>query len=259
MEIVDLAPEFVNAYCACLEEWSDDIKEGGDHKRRWYEHMKDKGLRVKLALEDGQPCGMIHYVPIEHAYAAGKDLYFIHCIWVHGYKGKGVGDRRKRGLGTALLQAAEEDARARGAKGMVAWGMTLPVFIRASWFRKHGYRKTDSHDMIALLWKPFSEDAVPPRWIKEKKRPVKIEGRVTVDAFVNGWCPAMAMVFERARRAAEEMGDRVIFRPFRTTDPGIFEEWGVADGLYIDGKPVRTGPPPSFEKIRKKIRKRIKS
>jgi hypothetical protein len=26
---------------------------------------------------------------------------------------------------------------------MVAWGMMIPVFMRASWFKTHGYKKAD--------------------------------------------------------------------------------------------------------------------
>jgi hypothetical protein len=37
------------------------------------------------------------------------------------------------------------------------------------------------------------------------------------------------------------------------------EEWGITDGLFIDGREMRVGPPPDYEKIRKKIaRKAIK-
>lgn len=39
------------------------MKEAGDHKALWYEKMKDKGLRVKLAADGDKVCGMIQYVP----------------------------------------------------------------------------------------------------------------------------------------------------------------------------------------------------
>jgi GNAT superfamily N-acetyltransferase len=258
MNIVDLSPEYLDTYLACLEDYSEEIKEGLAHKRRWYEAMKDKGLRVKLALVDGKPSGMIHYVPIEHAFAEGRDLYFVHCVWVHAYKDKGVGDQRKRGLGKALVKAAEDDARALGAKGLVVWGLAIPVFMRASWFRKQGFRTADKIGLQILLWKPFTEDAVAPRWIRVTEKPGRIDGRVAVDAFVHGWCPAMNMCFERAKRAAAEFGDAVEFRAVETLDRAVYLSRGIADGLYIDGKAVRTGPPPSYEKIRKKIAKKIK-
>jgi len=72
-------------------------------------------------------------------------------------------------------------------------------------------------------------------WVRRKKKPGKTAGKVTVSAFVNGWCPAQNLYFERARRAAGQFG---------------------ADGLFVDGKQVRTGPPPSFEKIKGLIGKR---
>jgi len=106
MEIVDLAPEHEAIYCQCLEEWSDEIREAGDHKREWYQSNRGRGLRVKLALDDaGTVGGMIQYLPVEHSPVDGSGLYFILCIWVHGYK-QGRGDFQKKGMGTALLAAA---------------------------------------------------------------------------------------------------------------------------------------------------------
>jgi N-acetylglutamate synthase-like GNAT family acetyltransferase len=220
--------------------------------------MKDRGLRVKLAVRDGRVCGMIQYVPIEHAFAEGGDLYFIHCIWVHGHKGKGVGNMQKQGMGKALLRAAEEDVRALGRKGLVAWGLSLPFWMRASWFKKQGYRKVDRDGMAVLLWKPFAPDAEPPRWIRPKKKPGTEPDKVTITAICNGWCPAQNIVFERARRAAAEFGDGVVFKGVDTLDRATYLEWGIADALFIDGKAVRTGPPPSYAKIRKKIGTRVK-
>jgi len=258
MEIVDLTQEHEQLYFVCLEDWSEEMKEAGNHKEVWYREMKEKGLRVKLALDDsGQVGGMIEYMPIENAPAEGSDLYFVSCIWVHGYK-QGRGDFRKRGMGKALLRAAEEDAEDLGARGMVAQGLWLPFWIRASWFKKHGYKKVDSHDWIQLLWKPFASHAVPPKWIKKKYVPELTPGKVTVTSFLNGQCPAGNLVHERARRAAEEFGDRVVFRTINTNDKEAMRLYGERGALYVDDKKVRTGPPPSYEKIRKAIAKRAK-
>ncbi|MFC1862210.1 GNAT family N-acetyltransferase [Chloroflexota bacterium] len=259
MKIIDLADEYKKLYFVCLEDWSDEIKEAGDHKEVWYSKMKDKGLRVKLALDDnGQVGGMIQYVPIEHSFAEGKDLYFVNCIWVHGHK-QGRGNFQKKGMGKALLQAAEEDTKALGVKGIAAWGIPLPFWMKASWFRKQGYIRADKQGFLGqvLLWKPFTDDAIPPKWIKQKKQPELIPGKVTVTSFLNGWCPAQNMVFERARRAAAKFGSDIVFQQIDTLDRNNFLEWGISDALFIDGKPVRTGPPPSYEKIRRIIAKRV--
>ena len=260
MKIVDLTEKFVRSYCHCLEEWSDEMREAGSHKECWYREMKDRGLGVKLALNEREEAvGMIQYVPVEQSYAEGRELYAILCTWVHGYR-EGVGNYQKRGIGKALLAAAEEDVRGQGAKGMVAWGLPIPVWMKASWYKKQGYRQVDSLGFLGpvLVWKPFSGDALPPRWIREKKRPEKSRGPLVVTGFINGWCPAGNIAFERARRASAEFGDRVSLREVRTLDREVFMEWGISDGIFIGDRQVRTGPPPAYVRIRKKIEKQIR-
>ncbi len=257
MQIVDLTDDRKELYFFCLEDWSDEMKEAGDHKRVWYEKMKDQGLGVKLALDDtGEVGGMIQYAPIEHTFVEGQDLHLIYCIWVHGYK-KGRGNFQKRGMGKALLKAAESDAKEKGAKGMVAWGISLPFWMRASWFKKQGYTKVDKQGIQVLLWKPFANDAIPPKWIKKKKKPETTPGKVTVTSFVNGWCQAQNIVYERAKRAAAEFGDKVVFQEIDTFDRPTLLEWGTSDALFIDNKEVRTGPPPSYKKIKKLIARKV--
>ncbi len=229
------------------------MREAGSHKATWYARMRHRGLRVKLAVEGEQVVGMVHYLPIEHAWVEGSGLYFIPCIWVHGYKGKGVGDWQGKGIGAALLAAAEDDARARGALGMAAWGLTLPLWLRASWFKKHGYRPADRMDMQTLLWKPFAPAAQPPRWLRRRKKPAGRTDRVEVVAFLSGWCPAYNLSYERARRAAAQFSEAVHFVTVDTSERAALVEWGISDAIYIDGKRLRQGPPPSYESIYKRI------
>jgi len=251
IRVVDLAREQEPLYFVCLEDWpGSDLVEAGDHKARWYERAREQGLRVKLAIDvDGEVGGMIQYLPIEHAPAMGRDLYFILCVWVHGHK-QGRGDRRGHGLGTALLEAAEGDAYKLGAKGMAAWGLALPIWMRAGWYRRHGYRRADRRQLSALVWKPFTEDAVAPRWLPETGRlPVLAPGKVTVTGCLSGWCPAQNLAFERARRAAAAHGEKVEVRLVDTGERATMESWGQSDALFVDGELVRTGPPPSQQKL----------
>lgn len=258
MKIVDITPETENQYFCCLEDWSEEMKEAGDHKQRWYNQMKDKGLKVKFALDENDTIGgMIQYLPIEHSIFEGKNLFAVLCIWVHGHK-QGRGDYRERGMGKALLKAAEEEARQLGAEGIAAWGLIIPVFMRASWFKKHGYKVADKSGIMRLLWKPFSEKAYPPKFVKPKKHPGIEEGKVNITVFCSGWCQAMNISFERARRASQEFPGKVSFQEFDTTDKKIASEWGINDALFVDGREIRTGPPPSYEKLRKKIEKRVR-
>jgi GNAT superfamily N-acetyltransferase len=257
-QVIDLTTEYEDLYFVCLEDWSDEMKEAGSRKQEWYDKMKNNGLRVKLALDENDVVGgMIQYVPIEHSIVNGENLYFISCIWVHGYK-QGRGNFRKKGMGKALLKAAEEDVKRMGMNGIVAWGLSIPVFMRASWFRRNGYKKTDKMNMQVLLWKPFTESATPPKWIRKKKKPAKIPGQVTVTSYIKGWCPAQNLVYERAKRASAELGEKVVFNEVDTFDRSVCMDCGMDDALFIDNKQVWTGPPPSFKKIKHKIEKQLR-
>jgi len=258
MKITDITSENEGLYFCCLEEWSDEMKEAGDYKQKWYEHMKDKGLRVKFALDDNNIIGgMIQYVPIEHSMFEGENLYVVLCLWVHGHK-QGRGNYFHRGMGTALLNAAEEDCRQLGTNGLVTWGLVIPVFMRASFFRRKGYTVVDKNGFMRLLWKPFNENAIPPRFMNPKKLPKKGSEKVNITMFRNGWCPAVNVAFERAIRASLEFQGEINIQEYDSKNREIVNEWGIHEGLYIDGKEVRTGPPASFAKIRRKIAGRVK-
>ena len=68
----------------------------------------------------------------------------------------------------------------------------------------------------------------------------------------------MNITCERAKRAALDFAGKIELHEFDTTDNKIVNEWGISDAVYIDGKEVPTGPPISYQKIRRKIEKRVK-
>ncbi len=259
IEIVNLDDSNRELFSICLEDWSDIAREAGSRRADWVRKMQEKGLRAKLARNDeGQYIGMIQYLPIEQSIIAGEGLYFIPCIWVHGYK-QGVGNQQKKGVGKALLAAAEEDVRSLDAQGMAAWGLILPFWMKAAWYRKQGFRKADRDGISQLVWKPFTEEAQAPRWAgKGKYRHEPVAGKVCVTAFCNGSCMACNLTTERAKRAAAEFGDKVVYREIDTSNSRAVRKWCETDAVYIDGKPAQTGQPPSYEKIFKKIEKRVR-
>jgi len=259
MEIVDLTEARVAEWLVCLEEHSPVMAEAGDAKRRWFEREKERGLRVKLALDErGTAGGMIQYVPFERSTLDGEGGCFVQCLWIHSYK-EGRGDFRGRGMGPALLEAAERGARERGARGIAAQGLLLlPFWQRARWFRRHGYSLVDRMSLLGLLWKPFDKDARAPRWIRPGPPPPRVPGKVSVTAYVGGWCPGQNIALERTRRASAEFGDAVVFREVEVPDREAFRREGHADEVFVDGRSVRNGPPMAYEAIRRMIEKRVR-
>jgi len=261
VRIVDVDESCENCFCTCLEEWSEEMKEAGDLKQNYYRSMKDKGLGAKMARNSrGEHVGMIQYIPAEYAPLEGEGFYHIFCTWVHAYRGKGVGDQRRKGIGKALLAAAEEEIHSRGASGISAWGITLPFWMRAAWYGKQGFRKADKNSVARLMWKPFSEGAETPRWSRpaeELTHPSR-DGAMPVVSVINGICPAMNVAHQRMRRLAEEFGGRLNYQEYSSVTPEEIKRWGIMDGLYINGKAVNLGPPPSTDKLRKILEKELR-
>lgn len=134
--------------------------------------------------------------------------------------------------------------------------------MRSKWFKKQGYIRADKNGVAELVWKPFSQAAVSPQFLKLKKRPTIEKGQVTLTCLRNGWCPAQNLSCERALKAAGEYQDKVKVVEVDTEIRRNLEEWGASDALFIDGKQINTGPPPTLKKLTKLLSasvKRIKS
>ncbi len=258
MKIIDLTKENEQDYFICLEDWADYMKEAGKKKQEWYEFYKNKGLRVKLAISDENViAGFIQYIPIEHSVIEGESLYFVLCIWIHGHSA-GRGNHQGQGMGPELLRAAEEDVGQLGAKGIAAWGLSMPYWMNSAWFEKYGYQECDVDGMAVLVWKPFTKDAISPKWLRQKKSPELVTGKVVISLFSYGWCPSQNVNYERTLALAKEFGDQVITRIYDTKEKAVKEEWGLSDALFVDEEMISNGPPLSSQLIKELIEKHLR-
>ena len=258
MKIINLTKEIEPLYFVCLAEWNEELDKVKSIKKKWYREMKEKGLRVKIALTDENVVGgMIEYMPIEYSCAEGSHLYIVNCIWVHGYKGKGRGNLQGKGIGQALLKAAEEDVRALGMNGLAVWGLSEEIWINAPWFQKHGYKKVDQTGWFVLLWKAFTDNDVPPKWRTGEFKQESVPGKVKVTSFFSGQCCSENSVYFSAKKAASEFGDNVIFEEIDMCKAENRIKYGFDWRLYINGENLFTGHPPSYEQIRAKIEENL--
>ncbi len=257
MQIIDLKPEHHDAYFNCLGDGTSDFSIGTCRKKEWFACHADSGLSVKLAVDDDKkPIGMVQYGPAKIMFPQDHELAFIHCIWV--LKQSKNENYQNRGIGKALLRAVEDDVQQRGFKGLVAWGVALPVFMRASWFRRQGFKKIDKKGIAVLLWKPYAPDAVPVRWERDLKVPDRVRGKVDLTVLSSGWCTVMNANVENAIKAAEDFGDTVVVHEVDTRDRKNLVEWGQPDAIFLDGKQIAKGPPLSYEQIHKIIARQVK-
>ncbi len=111
--------------------------------------------------------------------------------------------------------------------------------------------------MAQLVYKAFDQGGEPPRFIRPQRTPEPLPGKVRVTSFSHGWCTAQNIQSERARVVCERLGERVVYERIDTSDRATLLHWGRADALFVDGKDISSGPPPSEAKLDKIIRKRL--
>ncbi len=68
--------------------------------------------------------------------------------------------------------------------------------------------------------------------------------------------PHVNVVYERAKRAATALGDDVVFESVDTSEQSAMIRCGQSDCVFVDGKTVQKGPPPSYDRFYKMMAKR---
>jgi hypothetical protein len=221
-----------------------------------------------LCNDDNEAIGMLRLNECTAIYAGGR-FGEISEFYV-------APEGRSKGVGAKLLAAARDFGISRiwkrlevGAPDVPRWDKTVAfylsygdssyhIFMRARWFKKHGYQKADRSGISVLLWKPFSDDASPPQWIKAKRKPELIQGKVVVTALANGWCSGIKGMIERAWQISSEFEDKVVYREIDPNSRVVARKWDLSDGLFVNEKNIYKGPPLPYDKIKKIIGKKFK-
>lgn len=211
----------------------------------WLREQEQYGLRIKVALIDDKHAGFLYAMPVEIAPCGpkGRGLMAIQCLSATEAPGQGVG--------RALIEAAEEEARQQKQKGIVVtayyhdfWFMPAYFFERCGYSRigeigevtDVGTRKYLSN--MALLWKVFDDSAEPPRFRTPDYVFKPVRGKVVVDLFTTRSCGTYDGEAQRVREVAGEFGDSVVLREYSADDPQVRDEYGLCRGIFINGKAV---------------------
>jgi GNAT superfamily N-acetyltransferase len=229
------------------EEWDASCR----RRTPWLREMIERGMRVKVALFDGQHAGFLYLLPIELAPAGpgGADLSVIQCLTV-------VDQLKGHGAGHALVAAAEEEARQQERKGIVVTAFYHDFwFMPAPFFEECGFTVAQREGKTAILWKTFDETAQPPRFVERRYQFVPVEGKVVIDLFWSRSCLTTDTEAQRVREVAAEFGDTVLLREYCADDPDVRARYGIYRAIFIDGQEVGWGYEAPKEGLREAIRK----
>ena len=222
---------------------------GTKKRREFLEKWLNKGFLAKIAFWNDEPMGFIEYSPVEIApiEIEGKDLMVIHCIDVR---------EEKQRIGSTLLKACLEDSRAKGKKG-IAVIATIWEHMPGSFFERYGFINVTEHGSINIYFKSFVKSE-EPRWLKMSYKPLLISGKLMVDIFHNDLCPAEYGRAETVRAIAREFRNKVILKDYDTNTREEIEKFGIANGIYLNGKLSFWGRPPGENEVRATFKEELK-
>jgi len=214
------------------------------------------GGRFKVALLDGEHAGFAHGVPIDRSSwgPIGRDLMVIPCLCV-------LSEAIGRGIGRALIESIERDARDAGFAGVTITAYRdIPGaewFMPAGYFERLGYRSVDERGPEVLLWKPFRDDASPPGFLQRRYVFEPIAGKAVVDLFWNRFCQTSGIEAERVRAVCAEYGDRVVLREQNAEDRETLLQYQTPRAIYVNGEEIFWGYEAPREGIRAAIDKAL--
>jgi len=250
----DMEPEdeYFVATCTHVDE-SDEIDASSRRRSAWFKKARERGLSIKVATLNGERVGFIYVMPIEVCPwgPLGRDLAVFPCL-VAQSKVKG------RGVGRALVAAAEEEARSQGKKGLATYGYYHDFwFMPAAYFEKLGYEAAARRGERAVLWKIFDTSAEPPTFPEDEYRLEPAPGKVAVDLFYNTFCLTSDVEAERVRDVAEEFGEAVVLREYDARDLAALGRHGRARGIFVDGEEIFWGYEAPKDGVREAISKAL--
>lgn len=254
MQVVDLTDEHMRFMTVCTH--IDDPDEERDGvvwvRESWLRDTLTKGLKVKVAIDNGMPVGFAHCLPIELSTwgMSGKDLMTIPCLTLkYDYV-----YRREQGsgYGRVLIEAVEAEAK-KEKKGVAVLAYDHDFwFMPSSFFKKLGYHEVARQGSAVIMLKAF-EDVEPPVMHKLSYQPQSVPGKVVVDAFWNPICMTSIVEIHRVREVCAEYRDRVILKEFNCGKKDILEKYQTSRSIFINGESKDWGYAAPRDELRKEI------
>ncbi len=232
----DSATEYFVGTCSHIKE-SEEIDLCGQERIAYLKSRNEAGLQVKVGFLENVPAGFIYLMPIEISPwgPLGKDLMFIPCLTV-------IREVGGRGVGRAMLAAAEDAARSAGKKGIITIGYYHDFwFMPAAFFERAGYSPIQRNKDEAVLGKLFSEISVQPELLRRNFNYAPSPDAVKIDIFWNRFCQTSNIEARRVREVAAEFGPKVTLKEYDADHRDILRQYQLPRGIFIDGNEIGWG------------------
>lgn len=239
-------PEFIN-----------DCIKFSNHRKIWFKEKYSQGFRAKVALFNTVRAGFLYVMPIEMCPwgPLGEDFLVIPCLNTNEHY-------KRKGIGSALLKAAEKEVKTQGKKGIVIIAYSWKDdfwFMPAAYFKKCRYQEikrvahpSGNFEKVMLL-KTNDLTVSMPEFLVKNYVYEPIPGKVVIDLF-NTFCQTATIEAERVREVVNEWAGTVILREYSADDGEQFLTHQIPRAIFVNGKEIFWG----YEAPREGIRKAIK-
>jgi GNAT superfamily N-acetyltransferase len=249
--IVDLKPGNISQALCCQFRkgyWLGAVEE---RKKFLLWRLNGGKMRGKIANEGRKSLGWIDYYPRADGWVR------IGCIHV-------LKENCGRGIGRALVNACLDDCGR--AKGVIV-GATVWDHMPKGFFKKCGFFDTVEKADISLMAVKFGKEE-PPRIETEqtqrKHKPKLEHGKLLIEMFDDGQCPASCVTRQLVREAAGGFNDKIVIKEYDIKDKAVAEEFGYMKGIFLNSEKAFFGYPDEeyqglVGEIRDILRKKLKA
>ncbi len=209
----------------------------GVRQKEWWRYAHTYlGLKTLIAYQSHRPVGHIELIPIEHAPrpVEGLGWLVVDCIKVDPIA-------RGKGIGRGLIEAAQEYAQGQG-RGLAVLARRQGPFMPAAFFQHMGFTVLESRDGEVLLAKELAAGG-PLRLLPLRFQPRREPGRVTLDFVHCPQCPYSGWALMEVQKQIARWQAPVQLRVHQTDDRRAVAELGLAQGVFVNGRPLETYPP----------------
>lgn len=201
-------------------------------KKEWLKKQFKNGLVFYRSEQRGK-C-FIEYIPAENAWvpieAAG--YIFINCLWI-------AGSMKGHGYSNDLLDECIRDAKSQGKKGLCILssnGRKKEFLADPKYLTYKGFFTADTSDTdITLMYLPFNDGALPPRFKECAKRPKSAESGFVL--YYTDQCPFTYYWVPRVAEVAKD--HKIPFKVIHITDKELAQSTPApvtTYALFYNGK-----------------------
>lgn len=243
---VQIASEVARTYPCATEEPPPFWADGLPLARAWFAEQVGQAIRgLHLESSAGQVIGHIYWAPSEHAlapYRMEPGIAYEYCEWVQR-------PYRRQGGMQLLFQAFLDTLQPEGYKGILVDATEFPGYMHYDHFLKRGFRVLRESEQGKLLYYPLQQEHVQVEPL-QPQLPAKLQQGICIIGSL--LCPVGASAVQAVRKVVAEYGGRLPLQEIPANRETI-RQYGVADGIFAQGKPLFFGPV-TEEQVRLKIR-----